>query len=390
MRRKPIEECPIKPIQYFWYPYVPFGMTSCFQGDAGLGKTTVWSKILAEASHGIYPPRLHNGTIKGRAIFTDWQSDAIEYMKAIPDDEDFDPAEIEVKLVNGIEIDGEDADDYEIEYETTVPMDRPFMRYVGEPIKMVYISRENDYGNIIRKKYEEYGGLPGYLTVIDESDRDRFITTEKKIREITGDAKLVIIDPIFSFVEGRLSDNVDVAEAVFNFDLVAKETGAAFVLINNLTKYGTSDLNRGLGASNLKNIVRSLFKIDRAGNKVYIEGLKNNNAPYHGKIGILFDRLGRPDFIKYSQLEKALSGGQSSEEGQTSDQGTRAKEAKELYRAMSLFQLYLGDGQRIEHQKIKAMMKAENVSTSTMNRAKHLAGVKSDTKGGGSVWYMDR
>ena len=71
-------------------------------------------------------------------------------------------------------------------------------------------------------------------------------------------------------------------------------------------------------------------------------------------------------------------------------QARRMKEAKELYRAMSLFQLYLGDGQRIDHQRIKAMMKAENVSTSTMNRAKTLAGVKSDTKGGGSVWYMTR
>lgn len=390
MRRKPIEECPVERIAYFWYPYVPFGMTSCHQGEAGLGKTTVWSKILAEASHGIYPPRLHNGTIKGRVEFTEWQKDAIEYMKARPDGDDFDPSEIVVKMVNGIEIDGEDDDDYEIEYKTAVPMDRPFMRYVGEPIKMVYISRENHYGNIIRKKYEEFGGLPGYLTVIDESDRDPFITTEKKIREITGDAKLVIIDPIYSFVDGRLSDNDDVAEAVFNFDIVARETGAAFVLINNLTKNGTSDMNRGLGASNLKNIVRSLFKIDRAGNKVYIEGLKNNNAPYHGKIGILFDRLGRPDFIKYSQLEKALSGGKTGEEGLGTDQGVRMKEAKELYRAMSLFQLYLGDGQRIDHQIIKAMMKAENVSTSTMNRAKTLAGVKSDTKGGGSVWYMTR
>lgn len=388
MKRKPIEECTIEPIKYFWYPYVPFGMTSCFQGDAGLGKTTVWSKNLAEASYGIYPPRLHNGTIKGRMALTEWQRDAIEYMKSKPDDEDFDPLDIEVKVVNGIEIDGEDDDDYELEYEMAVPMDRPFKRFVGEPIKMVYISRENHYGNIIRKKYEEFRGRPGYLTVIDESDRDPFITSEEKIREITGDAKLVIIDPIFSFVDGRLSDNDDVAEAVYNFDLVARETGAAFVLINNLTKYGTTDMNKGLGASNLKNIVRSLFKIDRAGNKVYIEGLKNNNAPYHGRIGILFDRLGRPDFIKYSQLERALSAESalSGEDGLMMEKGK--PNGEELNRAVKLFHLYFGDGQRIDHREAKKIMRAENVSKTTMNRAKRIAGVVSDTKGGGSVWYM--
>ena len=135
---------------------------------------------------------------------------------------------------------------------------------------------------------------------------ERFTTTVEKIRKLTGDAKLVILDPIYPFVEGRLSNNDDTARAMHNFDIVARETGAAFILLNNLTKNGSSDIDAGIGASNLKNIARSLFKIDRDGPALYIEGVKNNIAPYRGRIGLLFDRYGRIDYIRYSQLEDAI------------------------------------------------------------------------------------
>ena len=72
-----------------------------------------------------------------------------------------------------------------------------------------------------------------------------------------------------------------------NFEMVAKETGAAYILLNNLTKSGALDIDAGIGASNLKNIARSLFKIDRDGPILYIEGVKNNTAPYRGRIGLL-------------------------------------------------------------------------------------------------------
>lgn len=383
MKRKAIEDCPIKPVEYFWYPYVPFGMTSVFQGQAGLGKTSVLSKLFAEASHGLYPPRLHKRTIKGRAILTDWQKEAIEHMRGISENEDIQPEEIEKQIVGGIEVDGIDDDDYELEKQMAIPMDRPFMRFRGEPIKMVYISRENEYGNIIRQKYEEFGGRPGFLTVIDETDRKRFTTTEDNIRFITGDAKLVVIDPIFPFMDGRLSSNDDLAVTMENFDIVARETGAAYVLINNLNKNGSSaDVDRGLGGSNLKNIARSLFHIDREGKMVYIEGLKNNNAPYHGRIGVLFDAVGRPDFIQYRQLEAALKQDEKAEEG-------NHKRAKELQRAVDFFHAKFDAGQVYEHSKIKKMMIEEHISISTMNRAKKMVGVISAHDGDRVIWKKE-
>ena len=304
-------------------------------------------------------------------------------MRGISDNEEILPEVIEKQFVDGIEVDGIDDDDYELEKQMAVPMDRPFMRFRGDPIKMVYVTRENEYGNIIRQKYEEFGGRPGFLTVIDESDKKRFTTTEDNIRFITGDAKLVIIDPIFPFIDGRLSNNDDLAIAMENFDIVARETGAAFVLLNNLNKNGSSaDMDRGLGGSNLKNIARSLFQIDREGKIVYIEGLKNNNAPYHGRIGVLFDAVGRPDFIQYKQLEAALK-----EEEKTEEE--LQNQAKELKRAVAFFHAKFDAGQEYEHTEIKRIMEEENISKSTMNRAKKIAGVKSVKEGGRYIWRKE-
>ena len=374
MIRKTIEEYPIENPKYFWYPYVAFGTITVFQGQAGLGKTTIWSKIFAEASHGLYPPRLHKRTIKARSVLTEWQLAAIDNMRGLSSEDDIVSENIVREIVNGIEVDGIDDDDYELEREQSIPMDRPFMRFRGDPIKIVYISRENSYGNIIRKKYEEFGGLPGYLTVIDESDKIRFKTTEDNIRYITGDAKLVVIDPIFTFMDGRLGDNKDVTVALENFDAVARETNAAYVLINNLTKNGASiDMDRGLGGSNLKNIARSLFKLDKEGNIVFIEGLKNNNAPYHGRIGLLFDSIGRPDFINYKQLEDALK-----------EEEVRNEEAingKQLERAVQFLNQKFEECDTYDHNEIKDMAFAEGISLSTLNRAKKIAGIGSDKQG---------
>ena len=379
--RIPIENVETQRLSYLWHPYVPFGVPTVFQGQAGYGKTTIISKIMAELSHGVYPPRLKHGGIKGRSELTEWQQEAITYMlDGVPDD-DVEESEIEPTMINGMEIDGMDDDDDEAEIAEVPPMDRPFMRPVGEPIKSVYISRENHYGNIIRAKYEEFGGQPGFLSVEDESDGP-FTTTVENIRNLTGDAKLVVIDPIFPFIEGRLSNNDDVARAMHNLDIVARETGAAFILLNNLTKSGSSaDIDAGMGASNLKNIARSLFKLDREGNILYLESVKNNNSPARGRIGVLFDRLGRPDFIKYTQLEAAVN-----EAEPEAAKGGRGP-GKETQRAMDLIGEMLTNGPE-DHAVMKQRAKEEGISPATLNRAKKLCGVVSKRLSKDrTVWY---
>lgn len=366
MSRIAIESIAKEEYNYLWYPYVPFGVPSIFQGQAGYGKTSLLCRIMAELSHGIYPPRLIHGTIKGRAELTNWQRDAISYMLDEPQDCMIDESSIKRVSINGMEVDGVDNEYEQSEKVAMPPLDCPFMRPCGEPVKIAYISRENHYGNIIRAKYEEYGGREGCLCVEDESE-ELFTTTIERIRKLTGDAKLVIVDPIFPFIEGRLSNNDDAARAMRNFEIVARETGAAYILLNNLTKNGSSDIDAGIGASNLKNIARSLFKIDRNGPALYIEGVKNNIAPYRGRIGLLFDRFGRIDYIQYSQLENAMG------EAIVSDSSTNKRSGKETQTAIELLDKMLANGP-VEHSIIKQKAAEAGISISTLNRAKKLCG----------------
>ena len=382
MARFNIEKVPREKYSFLWYPFVPFGAPTIFQGQAGYGKTTLLCKIMAEASCGVYPPRLLNGMIHGRPELSEWQRAALEYLMDDPSDLEIDEATIQRATVNGMEVDGIDCVDEDTVRESAPPIDRPFMRPCGEPIKAAYISRENHYGNIIRAKYEEYGGRKGFLSVEDEAD-GLFTTTVDNIRRLTGDAKLVIVDPIFPFIEGRLSSNEDVARAMRNFDVVARETGAAYILLNNLTKNGSSDIDAGIGASNLKNIARSLFKIDRAGSALYIEGVKNNIAPYRGRVGLLFDRFGRIDYIRYSQLERAI------EEMSGLEDNTHKHSGKQQQRAEALLQNILSDGP-VEHILVKQKAEAAGISSATLNRAKRECGVTSKRiSRDSSVWMLE-
>ena len=382
MARFDIEMVPKEKYSFLWYPFIPFGVPTIFQGQAGYGKTTLLCRIMAEASRGVYPPRLLNGAIKGRSELTDWQRDALEYMLSDPSGQDVDDSIIQRVSVNGMEIDGIDDESEESVREAMPPLDRPFMRPCGEPIRIAYISRENHYGNIIRTKYEEYGGREGFLSVEDESE-ELFTTTTEKIRRLTGDAKLVIVDPIFPFIEGRLSSNEDVARAMRNFEIVARETGAAYILLNNLTKNGTSDIDAGIGASNLKNIARSLFKIDRSGSALYIEGVKNNLAPYRGRVGLVFDRFGRIDFIRYSQLESAIA------EMTSSDTNNHRHSGKQQERAEEFLLSILSNGP-VEHMLVKQSAEAAGISSAKLNRAKRQCGVTSQRiSRDSSVWKME-
>ena len=366
MSRVGIETVPKEKYSYLWYPYVPFGVPSVFQGQAGYGKTTLLCKIMAELSRGIYPPRMVHGTIKARETMTKWQIDAIDYIMNEPLSTDPDGSTIQRITINGMEVDGQDNEDKLVVSDYVIPLDRPFMRPCGEPVKTAYISRENHYGNTIRAKYEEYGGQEGYLSVEDESD-ELFTTTVEKIKRLTGDAKLVVVDPIFPFIEGRLSNNDDVARAMHNFEIVARDTGAAYILMNNLTKSGSLDIDAGIGASNLKNIARSLFKIDRDGPALYIEGVKNNTAPYRGRVGLLFDHYGRIDYINYAQLETSIY------EFSESDSVSHKQPGKELQRAIDFLRDMLANGP-VEHSLIKQMAEAEGISLPTLNRAKRQCG----------------
>ena len=99
--RIPIENVEMQQLSFLWYPFVPFGVPTVFQGQTGYGKTTIIAKIAAELSHGIYPPRLRHGAVKGRGFLTEWQMEAIDYMLNNAPERDVDDAEIEPRHGDG-------------------------------------------------------------------------------------------------------------------------------------------------------------------------------------------------------------------------------------------------------------------------------------------------
>lgn len=378
-KRVPLEQAKKEDISYLMYPYIPFGVPTIFQGQAGFGKTRLVCKIMAEASRGVYPPRLRRGEIHGRIETTEWQKYCIEKAMLPPETAWIDASTVESTEQNGMTIDGIDTETDEELTKDNPPMDNPFFRPVGEPIKTTYITRENHYGNIIRKLYEDNGGRPGYVTIIDETD-EPFVITREKVATAIGDSKLLVLDPVYPFIDGDLSSNKSVARAMDTLEVVAHETGAAILLLNNLTKYNTSDYSSGLGASNLKNIARSLFKLDRQGPLLYLEGIKNNFARYDGRIGILMDDFGRPDYINYNQMMREVELMQKDEEtGEFSPARQRAAD----------FIMNLLANGPVDSNEVKEAADQEGIPMSTLNEVKKMLGIRSQrTKGNSAVWVL--
>ena len=399
MKKRLIETVDDFDPKFLWYPFIPFESPSVFQGQAGFGKTTIVCRIMAELSNGIYPPRLIHGTIKDRSEPTEWERYAVNCSNCVSSQQedlsdknsgiysDYEGHEgynvheshesHEISTHLGVSVEGIDDEDIEAQKRSAPPMNLPFRRPLGEPMRMIYISRENKYG-YIKKKYQMFGGQDGFLRIIEETD-DQFTTSQAKIRELIEDARFAVIDPIFPFVEGSLLNNDDTAMMMRNFEVVASETGAAFLLLNNLVKGPGSDYNTGIGASNLKNVARSLFKIDKSkkGNVRYIESVKNNYAPDDGKIGILMDDLGRPEFLDYSRLKRIKK--------IESEASIGPKEAE----AMTFLREVLKDG-AIPSANVFDKAEEIGIAKITLNRAKSKAGVVSIRgNGNSSVWTLE-
>ena len=45
-----------KPVDWLWYPYIPFGKITMIQGDPGCGKSTLMMSIISAVSNGSIAP----------------------------------------------------------------------------------------------------------------------------------------------------------------------------------------------------------------------------------------------------------------------------------------------------------------------------------------------
>ena len=60
--------------------------------------------------------------------------------------------------------------------------------------------------------------------------------------------------------------------------MIARETGTVNILMNNLTKHSSSNIDAGIGAPNWRNAVHSLFMPGRGTPALYFTSLKRNQT----------------------------------------------------------------------------------------------------------------
>src|ERR687898_264038 len=121
---------------------------------------------------------------------------------------------------------------------------------------VVIISAEDGVADTIKPRVMAAGGDPSRIlfldTVPDREDRERPLSLpndvpiiERAVRRVG--AKLVIIDPLMSFMNPKLDPykDRDVRQALTPMKIMAEDTGAAVLIIRHLTKSTCAGLGEG-------------------------------------------------------------------------------------------------------------------------------------------------
>ena len=201
---KPLRDVVNKEIEWLWQPMIPFGKVTMIQGDTNIGKTNIIIKIMADISNGVYPPTLYKGHL--------------------------------------------------------------YEREKGEPLKIYYVSIENGIDDTVTPFFDVFGGNRDYVEYQDEK-QGHFSLNGDEIREcvrLTG-AKVIVVDPWQQFLDGISStDNEGVRDMLTEVQRAAEDTGTAIILAGNYTKRGGNDIQKGIGASEMFNTLRSILTVKKA------------------------------------------------------------------------------------------------------------------------------
>ena len=191
-----------KEIQWLWKPFIPVGKVTLIQGDTGMGKTNLLIKVLADLSHGIYPPTLFRGELQAQEV--------------------------------------------------------------RDPLLSFYVSIENGIDDTIAPLFDIMHGDRRYMRFQNER-KGHFILCGEDIRTVAElvEAKVIVIDPWQQFLPEHFStsNNHALRDMICDVQMAAEETGAAVILAGNYNKSIAAEIRRGLGGAELNNTLRSVLSI---------------------------------------------------------------------------------------------------------------------------------
>lgn len=198
------------------------------------------------------------------------------------------------------------------------------------------------------------------------------------------DVRLLIIDPILSFMEGNPSSYTSVKEAMDPLAAMARRTGAAVVLIHHLNKSGRgSALHRMVGSVAIMGSVRSAFlaaKLPRT-NRCVLAPIRNKEIAKSLEYRI----VGRGHHAVVEWVGESTLTADDLANWKAPEGGPALEEAKRV-----LF-VVLANG-KVPAMDAKKAAKEAGVSESTLRRAREALGVvpqHDNTFGPGSRWYWE-
>ena len=308
-----------KEIEWLWKPFIAFGKVTMIQGDTGVGKTSLMVKIVADCTNGLKPPTQFHGRL-------------LEQEK-------------------------------------------------GEPLTTFYVTTENGIEDTLIPMFDLYGGDREHLYYQDE-DEGHFVLNGEEIRAIVKQfgAKLIVIDPWQEFLDDIAStSNVKLRAMIRNVQKVAEETGAAVVLCGNFSKVrGRSELNKGLGGSELANTLRSLLTVrEDPYENSSIRIMATTKMSFMGKemlpVGLRQEEDYTVSYFQWLDYEKEQKN-QIVQEKKGMQYGVRGKSRIEA--ACDFLTERLADGP-VECNVLYKEAKAKGIPPATLNRAKQRIRVQS-------------
>jgi len=234
--RRPVSICmaDVVPehVRWLWYPRIPLGKLTVFDGDPDVGKSTVTIDLSARVSNGCPLPDGTRSDLEGPA---------------------------EVILVSAEDGAGD-----------TI---RPRLDAAGAAVERIHLLTEVDY-------VDDNGCLRRRPWTMQDLDVLKLLVLEHR-------AQLVVIDPLMAFLPSSVSSysDQDVRGALAPLARLAEETGAAVVLVRHLNKAGGGNaLYRGGGSIGIIGAARSALLFakdpsDPSGDRKVMAREKGNLAP---------------------------------------------------------------------------------------------------------------
>lgn len=244
-------------------------------------------------------------------------------------------------------------------------------------INIIYQSQEDDSEDTIKPKLVKYGADTSCIYFIDKSSPISIENGEldKYVKEIN--AKLIVLDPIQSFLGEKSITNVTaMRNTLKRLAQTAKDNECAVVLVGHMNKTaGEKDLYRSLGSIDIVAIARSVLLLKRKEGSPFIRivsQIKNNLSMQGTPVAFEFKNNGSINYL-----------GKVSDEDLLSEESKLSK--RDLAKKILMSSLLEGD---VKTTSMLAKAKKYNLSRRTLDEARKEINCKAIKKKDGWYWSL--